>query len=146
VDDVLAVVGAVGVGIGAAGAEDPNDRSAGASGDELATLDPLAQRVLDGLPGRAWARPDAIAVRSAVPVREVLQALPMLELAGLVEAHEDSYRLAPRVRAAVRASGGGPGRGAPAPGGPARGGAARGGAACGDRSADARATAAWRLA
>ena len=61
VDDVLAVVGAVGEGIGAAGAQDPPDLSAGGSGDELATLDPLAQRVLDGLPGRAWARPDAIA-------------------------------------------------------------------------------------
>jgi len=60
---LVAVVGAVGEGIGAAGAEDPNDRSDGRSGDELATLDPLAQRVLDGLPGRAWARPDAISRR-----------------------------------------------------------------------------------
>ena len=67
VDDVLAVVGAVGEGISAAGAQDPPDLSAGGSGDELATLDPLAQRVLDGLPGRAWARPDAIAVRSGSP-------------------------------------------------------------------------------
>jgi DNA processing protein len=99
VDDLLAVVGAVGEGIGITGAGSSGERPEASSPDELGALDPTARRVLDGLPGRGWAPPDAIAVRSGVPVREVLQALPMLELAGLVQARADGYRVSPRVRA-----------------------------------------------
>lgn len=51
----------------------------------LDRLDPTARRVYEGLPARGWAGPDSLAARSGVPVIGVLQAVPVLELAGLAE-------------------------------------------------------------
>ena len=54
--------------------------------------------MLDGLPARAWARPDAIARRSRVPLSDVLRALPLLELLDLVETRDGGYRVSARMR------------------------------------------------
>lgn len=92
VDDVLSVVGVMGSGIGPP-AEQTTDVRA-----ELDQLDPVARRVFDGLPVRTFARPEEIAVRSALTVLEVIRALPTLDLADLVETSDAGYRIAARVR------------------------------------------------
>ncbi|MDQ2748820.1 MAG: DNA-processing protein DprA [Actinomycetota bacterium] len=97
VDDVLAVVGAVGDGIGA----DERQAAAAPGGDvraELDLLDPVARRVFDGLPSRRPARPDEIAQRSGLTPLEVIRSLPVLDLAGLVEASDAGFRIAARLR------------------------------------------------
>jgi DNA processing protein len=94
--DVLSVVGNVGEGL--SGADE-----AGAVDDvraELDGLDPVARRVFEGLAARRFARPDEIGARGGVTPLEVIRALPMLELAGLVESGEAGYRVAHRVRSA----------------------------------------------
>lgn len=94
VADVLAVVGGMGEGL-------ETDRKAEAVPDlraELDQLDPVARRVFDGLPARRPARPDEIAVRSGVSPLEVIRALPVLDLARLVEASDGGYRIAARLR------------------------------------------------
>ncbi|MDT4945326.1 MAG: processing protein [Pseudonocardiales bacterium] len=93
VADVLAVVGA----IGEAGETSPP----GAVPDvraELDALDPVARRVFDGMPARRPARPDEIAQRSGVSPIEVIRSLPVLDLAGLIEASDAGYRIAARLR------------------------------------------------
>jgi DNA processing protein len=93
-EDVLAVVGSVGEGLalpGSGGAADPGSRTAA-----LDLLDLPARRVFDGLLTRRFSGPDEIATRSGVRVVEVLQALPELELAGLVESAGGLYRVAAR--------------------------------------------------
>jgi DNA processing protein len=65
---------------------------------ELDQLDPIARRVFDGLPVRKFARPEEIAVRSALTVLEVIRALPSLDLADLVETSDAGYRIAARLR------------------------------------------------
>lgn len=87
VDDILGVVGSSGGG-----------RSPEPIGDESRRvyddLDPVARAVLDGLPARSWAGEDEVAMRSGVAVREVLRALPVLRMAGLIDAGRQGYRLA----------------------------------------------------
>ncbi|PZS31084.1 MAG: DNA-protecting protein DprA [Pseudonocardiales bacterium] len=97
VDDVLAVVGAMGDGL------PPDHRPAtpAAGGDlraELDVLDPVARRVFEGLPARRSARPDEIAQRCGVSPIEVIRSLPVLDLAGLLEATDAGYRIAARLR------------------------------------------------
>jgi DNA processing protein len=62
----------------------------------------LARRVFEGIPGRRCAGPDEIAVRSGVTALEVIRALPMLDLAGVVEAGDGGYRVASRMRRPAR--------------------------------------------
>ncbi|MDT4939240.1 MAG: processing protein [Pseudonocardiales bacterium] len=66
--------------------------------DTLDGLDPVARRVFEGLSARTFARPESIAVRSGVPVLEVLRALPALELFALVDISDDGYRAAAAPR------------------------------------------------
>jgi hypothetical protein len=68
---------------------------------QLDRLDPIARRVFDGLLVRRFARPDEIAVRSGVDARQVIRALPVLELAGLAEAGDGGYRVAREARRAA---------------------------------------------
>lgn len=100
VDDVLAVVGAAGEGLGGAAAGGPGGGPApvGDIRAELDQLDPIARTVFDGLPARRFAAPAEIAARSGVGVLDVIRALPALDLAGLVEASDAGYRIAARVR------------------------------------------------
>lgn len=97
VADVLTVVGGVGEVVEAAPVEAAQDVRA-----ELDALDPLARRVFDGLPARRPAGPDEIAQRSGVSPLEVIRALPVLDLARLVEASDAGYRIAARLRAPRR--------------------------------------------
>lgn len=91
VDDVLALVGAIGEGI--------NEPSGGPSppGSPYDELDAVAQAVLDGLPPRGWVDADALAARAGVAALDVVRALPVLGLAGLVESGPEGYRLKPSV-------------------------------------------------
>jgi DNA processing protein len=88
-EDVLAVVGSIGEGLGSGGGRERTGRN-----DRLDQLDPTARRVFDGLLTRRFCGPDEIATRSGVRVVEVLRALPELELAGLVESADGQYRVA----------------------------------------------------
>ncbi|MDT4982359.1 MAG: processing protein [Pseudonocardiales bacterium] len=97
VDDVVAVVGAMGDGI-AADQRPPADPIAGDVRAELDVLDPVARRVFEGLPVRRPARPDEIAQRCGVTPLEVIRSLPVLDLAGLLEASDAGYRIAARLR------------------------------------------------
>lgn len=96
VDDVLSIVGAIGDGL----AHERQERGR-ADGDvraELDGLDPVARRVFEGLPVRRPARPDEIAQRCGVSPLEVIRSLPVLDLAGLLEASDAGYRIASRLR------------------------------------------------
>jgi len=94
VDDVLAVVGAIGEGL-------TTERHEQVGGDvraELDDLDPVARRVFEGLPVRRPARPDEIAQRCGVTPLDVIRSLPVLDLAGLLDASDAGYRIAARLR------------------------------------------------
>jgi DNA processing protein len=95
VDDVVAVVGR----FGEAATQGPTATDALDVRAELDLLDPVARRVFDGLPVRRAVTTDELAVRSGVTALEVIRALPVLELAGLLEASEAGYRIAARLRA-----------------------------------------------
>jgi DNA processing protein len=97
VEDVLAVVGAMGDGI----TPDSHDGPERAGADvraELDSLDAVARRVFEGLPARHPARPDEIAQRCGVSPVEVIRSLPVLDLAGLLDASDAGYRIAARLR------------------------------------------------
>lgn len=96
VDDVLAVVGAMGEGL--ASANGAHTSSADDVRVELDELDPVARRVFEGLPSRRPATPDEIALRCGVTPLEVIRSLPVLDLAGLLEASDAGYRIAARLR------------------------------------------------
>lgn len=98
VDDVLAVVGSIGEALDLPAGDDPKVSDVRA---QLDRLDPIARRVFDGLLVRRFARPDEIAVRSGVDARQVIRALPVLELAGLAEAGDGGYRVAREARRAA---------------------------------------------
>jgi DNA processing protein len=81
----------------------------GRLGDDLATrpraastpedsLDPVARRVLDGVPLRTPATPDQIAYSAGVELPAVLRSLPALELLGLIQSVAGAWKLsrAPR--------------------------------------------------
>ena len=106
VDDVLQVVGSIGETAPIdpttgphqdAGHGGPNARRRALDG-----LDPVARRVFDGLPARRPVREDELARRSGVSAIEVVRALPVLHLAGLVQTSEEGYRIASDARSAGR--------------------------------------------
>jgi DNA processing protein len=101
VDDVLAVVGSIGEAscVADAGSNGSYGSNHGRNlRDELELLDATARRVFEGIPARTPATPDAIAVRSGVGALEVIRALPVLQLADLIEASDSGYRLSARLR------------------------------------------------
>ncbi len=49
--------------------------------------------MFDGFPARGWVRPDRLAVTTGLPALAVIRALPVLELAGLVERSSEGYRI-----------------------------------------------------
>ncbi len=57
-------------------------------------LDPAARQVFDGLPARASVREDELALRCGLGIVEVLRALPVLRLAGIVESDDSGHRIA----------------------------------------------------
>ncbi len=61
-------------------------------------LEPVALRVLDGLPAAGEVSPDRIAVTAGVPALDVLRCLPGLEVRGLVEATPAGWRLTAAAR------------------------------------------------
>jgi DNA processing protein len=63
-------------------------------------LDPQARSVLDGMPARDWLSSDDLSRRSGIPVVQVIRALPVLRMAGLIESERGRHRLtrAPAVR------------------------------------------------
>jgi DNA processing protein len=99
VDDVMAVVGSIGEGLPVAGLGTVLDGDLRA---ELDRLDPTARRVFDALPSRRPARPDELALRSGVSAVEVIRALPVLDLADLMDVSDAGYRIAARLRPARR--------------------------------------------
>lgn len=67
--------------------------STGARQAVLDGLDPVARRVFEALTPRAYAAPESVSVRAGVPVRDVLRAMPLLEVAGLVDGVDGAYRV-----------------------------------------------------
>jgi DNA processing protein len=102
-DDVLAVVGSAGEGLAPERPVDGTDAERDPTTAALDGLDASARRVFDGLPARGWVREDTLAVRSGVSAAEVLRALPMLRLAGLIESSTDGHRLAGSVGKRIHA-------------------------------------------
>jgi DNA processing protein len=109
VSDVLDVLGRGGLGRPPPGREplpmSVGDARAAAAADprtQIDELDPTARSVLDGMPARRAVGPDDIAVRSGLAVIEVLRALPMLEIRGLVEVSDAGYRLGAALRPPAR--------------------------------------------
>ena len=96
--DALAVVGAVGQGTGGSLGGAPTTSSTGDVRDELAALDPTARLVFDALPVHRRATPDQIALRSGMSAVEILRALPLLDMAGLLDEAAGAYRIAQRLR------------------------------------------------
>ncbi len=103
VDDVLQIVGSIGETTPAATSGPQLDEGHGgpnARRPALDGLDPVARRVFDGLPARRPVREDELAWRSGVSAIEVVRALPVLHLAGLVQTSEEGYRIASDGRSA----------------------------------------------
>jgi len=86
---VLEAVGTLGVDLAPPPRAEPTARD---------RLDPLARRVLDGMPAREPASPDRIAVDAGVPVVDVLRCLPALEIQGFVHPTTTGWRLTPAAR------------------------------------------------
>ncbi|TAM93191.1 MAG: DNA-protecting protein DprA [Jatrophihabitans sp.] len=99
--DVLALVGGLDTPVPDAGPPVHGGRRDDRA-DLVDALDPIQRQVLDGLPAVRFATPDEIALRSAVSPREVIRALPALDLAGLLEASDGGYRVARRMRRTAR--------------------------------------------
>jgi DNA processing protein len=100
VDHVLAVVGSIGEGIDLAGATQrpPGDVLAAI----LDRLDPTARRVFDGLPARTAVSAAQLAARSGVSLIQVARAVPALQVAGLVEVSDGTYRISSVLRRSSR--------------------------------------------
>jgi DNA processing protein len=94
VADVIEAIGSAGELAPAAAPR--TDALAGAAErtQRLDGLEPTARRVFDAFPARGWVGPDRLAVASGVEPLAVIRALPMLELAGLVESSPAGYRIA----------------------------------------------------
>jgi DNA processing protein len=104
VADVLATIGSSSdlsrVAAGRSPAADsvsPADDGAGLTA-RLDGLDGSARQVFDGLPSHGWIATDRLVLTTGLPLPTVIGALPMLELAGLVEAGTDGYRIRPELR------------------------------------------------
>ncbi len=68
----------------------------GSSGDEATTLDGLPEsvrRVLDGFPARRAVSVDELSRSTGIVVRELVQALPLLQIAGMVQENAGYFRL-----------------------------------------------------
>lgn len=104
-DDVVAVLGSAS-DVSALGVPSPRAASrseADAAVPLAARLDELAapaRQVFDGLPARGWISTDSLILTTGLPLRTVLSALPMLELAGLIDSGMSGHRIRPAVRAA----------------------------------------------
>jgi DNA processing protein len=72
---------------------DPARRDKFGRRERLDALDPTARQVFDGFPARGWTDPDRLAAAVGLGLVAVLRALPMLELAGLIEASDRGYRI-----------------------------------------------------
>lgn len=68
----------------------------------LDQLDDLGRSVYDGLPARRAVTVDELSITSNVSPREVMRALPVLEVVGLVARTADGYRRVPMPAAARR--------------------------------------------
>jgi DNA processing protein len=93
VEDILEFVGPIG---GTGSAESPGldaDPATGRDARVHDTLDPAARAVLDGFPARGWVTENDLALSSALGIPVVLQTLPVLQLAGLIEFGPDGVRL-----------------------------------------------------
>jgi DNA processing protein len=86
--DVLDVVGELG-----AGAPERRGESRAEDG-----LDPVTLRVLEALPLRRWAAPDAVAVVAGLDAPTVLRGLALLAGARLAESRDGAWRRAPPAR------------------------------------------------
>ncbi len=104
VDDILEIVGPIG-GAGTSASlradADPASRRDARAHDDL---DPAARAVLDGFPARGWVTENDLALSSALGIPAVLQALPILRLAGLIEFGAEGARLRREVTPQVPSS------------------------------------------
>lgn len=94
VNDVLEVVGSSRDVLTEA---DPERRDGFGLAERLDALDPEARQLFDGFPARAWTDVDRLASAGDLAPLAVIRALPMLELAGLIEASDRGYRRAPAL-------------------------------------------------
>jgi DNA processing protein len=72
--------------------------------DRLDALDATSRQVFDGFPARGWIDPDRLAAALTVDLPSVLRALPLLELAGLIETGPRGYRIRPSAHGRSRRS------------------------------------------
>ena len=98
VEDILAVVGPVEVRLRNTATVDDRgltglDECHPSPRRPYDDLDPAARAVFDGVPGRGWITENQLALSSALPVPDVLRALPVLQLAGLIDFGADGIRL-----------------------------------------------------
>jgi DNA processing protein len=68
-------------------------RADGARRAAIDSLDHTARRVFEALAPGSFASPESLSVRAGVPVLEVVRAIPVLTLSGLVETANGEYRL-----------------------------------------------------
>jgi DNA processing protein len=101
VDDILATIGAPS---DLAVSTDTGQPGGSGLGARLDALDPVARQVFDGFPARSWVGPDRLARATGLPPLSVIRTLPALEMAGLVEASADGYRIAPAAHRSRTAS------------------------------------------
>lgn len=95
VEEVIETVGRIGADLAPARTAEPGPRDG---------LDPLAARVLDGVPVAQPAGVEGIARVAGVAPGDVLKVLPVLELRGLTERAATGWRLSALARRADRAS------------------------------------------
>jgi DNA processing protein len=82
-DEVIEDIGALGVDLASAGeSRSPRDE-----------LDSLSARVLDGFPARKAVSVEALARECGLSAREVIRALPVLEIGDFVRRDADGWRL-----------------------------------------------------
>lgn len=93
VDDILEVVGPIGVTESDGTVRGDGHSVNGRDARVHDALDPAAPTVLDGFPARGWVTENDLALSSALEIPAVLRALPILQLAGLVEFGPDGVRL-----------------------------------------------------
>jgi DNA processing protein len=74
---------------------DPQRREKFGLAERLDALDPVARQLFDGFPARAWTDVDRLAGAGELTPLAVIRALPLLELAGLIEVSDRGYRIAP---------------------------------------------------
>jgi DNA processing protein len=94
--DVLDILGDLG--------DHPGDERRGPARPEDG-LDPLTLRVLEALPLRRWAAPDAVGVVAGVDAPGVLRGLALLAGAGLAESRDGAWRRAAPTRPQATPSG-----------------------------------------